>query len=183
MTLPDILKRFEEHRIERVKLGVFDIDCILRGKYISLEKFRSAAEGGLGFCDVIFGWDSADVLYDNVQVTGWHTGYPDAPARIDLSSFRLIPWEPGTAFFLLDMQTPQGQPLMVAPRQVFQSVVRECEARGFTPYFAAEYEFWMFQETADSLREKGYRNPKPLTPGMFGYSVLRASQNAPSSSI
>ncbi|MBI4909808.1 MAG: glutamine synthetase [Acidobacteria bacterium] len=179
MTLSDILKRFEEHRIERVKVGVFDIDCILRGKYISMEKFRSAAEGGLGFCDVIFGWDSADVLYDNVKITGWHTGYPDAPAGVDLSSFRLIPWEPGTAFFLLDMQTPTGEPLSVAPRQLLQRVVRECEGRGLTPYFAAEYEFWLFQESAESLRDKGFRNLKPLSPGMFGYSVLRASQNAP----
>ena len=76
------------HQIRRVKLGVFDIDCTLRGKYISLDKFWSAAESGSAFCDVIFGWDAADALYDNARVTGWHTGYPDAIAMIDIGTFR-----------------------------------------------------------------------------------------------
>src|SRR2546427_6736815 len=83
-----------KHKIEKVKLGGFDVDGVLRGKYISLEKFFSAVELGLGFCDVIFGWDSSDVLYDNVSLTGWHTGYPDALARIDLSTFRPLTWSP-----------------------------------------------------------------------------------------
>ena len=60
------------------------------------------SRSGIGFCDVIFGWDTADVLYDNARVTGWHTGYPDTHARIDPATFRVLPWEPDTAAFLLD---------------------------------------------------------------------------------
>ena len=78
---------FEEHGIRRVKIGGFDIDGVLRGKYVSLDKFWSALDKGFGFCDVIFGWDIADVLYDNAEVTGWHTGYPDALAKLDLERF------------------------------------------------------------------------------------------------
>ncbi|HEX5483051.1 MAG TPA: glutamine synthetase, partial [Terriglobia bacterium] len=89
MTLSQIKQAFQKHRIDKVKVGGFDVDGILRGKYISREKFFSAAESGLGFCDVIFGWDSSDTLYDRPAVTGWHTGYPDAVARIDLSTFRV----------------------------------------------------------------------------------------------
>ena len=74
---------FAQRGIRKVKVGGFDIDGVLRGKYISLEKFWSAVEKGFGFCDVIFGWDIADELYDNAKVTGWHTGYPDAHARLD----------------------------------------------------------------------------------------------------
>jgi glutamine synthetase len=181
VTLGQILEQLEKHKITRIKLGVFDVDGVLRGKYISTDKFRSAADGGLGFCDVIFGWDLHDVLYENVDVTvtGWHTGYPDCHARIDLSTFRLIPWEPGTAFFLMDLYDEQGAPYAIAPRQVLQRVVQYAESKSVRPFFAAEYEFWLFQETASSVREKGYRQLKPLSPGMFGYSVLRASQNAP----
>jgi glutamine synthetase len=177
MTLEELRLRFEDHQIRRVKLGVTDIDGVLRGKYVSLEKFFSAAKAELGFCDVIFGWDIADVLYDNVQATGWHTGYPDAAARIDLSTFRLIPWEPGTAFFLIDIYTKTGEPFMLSPRQLFLKVLQEAGKRGYEAYFSAEYEFWLFDETPATLREKGFRNLKPISPGMFGYSVLRASQN------
>ena len=94
MDLKTVQTLLAEHSITKIKVGGFDIDGVLRGKYISRDKFDSAAETGLGFCDVIFGWDSSDALYDNVKVTGWHTGYPDALARIDLSTFRVIPWEP-----------------------------------------------------------------------------------------
>src|SRR5581483_11845603 len=177
---PEILhEQFRERGIRRIKLGAFDIDCTLRGKYISLDKFWSAVESGLGFCDVVFGWDIADALYDNVKFTGWHTGYPDAACRIDLQTFRTIPWEPGTAFFLMDFQTAAGQPLPIAPRQVFQRVLSRAAEMGFLVFSSAEYEFFFFRENTHSLREKRYANLTPLTPGMFGYSILRASANAP----
>ena len=177
MTLDELRLRFEDHHIRRVKLGVTDIDGVLRGKYVSLEKFFSAANSGLGFCNVIFGWDIADVLYDKVQATGWHTGYPDAAAKIDVSTFRLIPWEPGTAFFLMDIFTKTGEPFLLSPRQLFLKVLNEAAKRGYEAFFSAEYEFWLFEETAATLHEKRFRNLKPVSPGMFGYSVLRASQN------
>src|SRR5215467_15863176 len=131
MDLQTLEALFTEHQISRVKVGGFDVDGVLRGKYISPEKFSSAADGGLGFCDVIFGWDSSDVLYDNVQVTGWHTGYPDALAKIDLSTFRVIPWEPGVAFFILDFFDRAGKPLAVSPRQLLQRVAARVEEKGF----------------------------------------------------
>ena len=178
MDRESIRRRFEDNHIRRVKLGTFDTDATLRGKYISVEKFRTAAEAGLGFCDVIFGWDIGDVLYDNVKFTGWHTGYPDAHCRIDMSSYRLVPWEPGTAFFLLDFYDAEDRPLAIAPRQVFQRVLERAAERGYTAHFSAEYEFFIFRETAQSLRDKHFAALTPLTPGMFGYSVLRASANA-----
>ena len=52
----------------RVKVAVSDIDGVLRGKYLHKEKFYSAAESGFGFCDVVFGWDMMDAVYDNTTV-------------------------------------------------------------------------------------------------------------------
>ncbi len=178
MKLTEILERFEKDRITRVKVGAFDIDGVLRGKHIHPDKFHSAADGGIGFCDVVFGWDIGDALYDNVRLTGWHTGYPDAVARADLATYRPIPWENETALFLLDLYSKDGQPLAAAPRNVLRRVVQRAEAMGYVPYFGAEYEFWFFRETPHSLREKGFRNLTPLSPGMFGYSVVRASASS-----
>jgi glutamine synthetase len=167
-----------ERNVSRIKIGGFDIDGVLRGKYISREKFDSALEHGLGFCDVIFGWDSSDVLYDNVSVTGWHTGYPDALARIDLSTFRAIPWEPGTALFLVDYFDEKGNPLSFSPRQVLRRVVEKARAMGFEPEIATEFEFFLFREDSHSIRAKHYRDLTPLSPGMFGYSVQRTGAHS-----
>ena len=72
---PDVeLRNFlTERGIEHVKIGVSDTDGILRGKYLSRDKFLAALDKNLGFCDVILGWDSNDQLYDNTKFTGWHT--------------------------------------------------------------------------------------------------------------
>ncbi|HKW98904.1 MAG TPA: glutamine synthetase family protein [Bryobacteraceae bacterium] len=177
MEAAEVRALLEKHTVRRVKLGAFDIDGALRGKYVSTEKFLSAAGSGLGFCDVVFGWDIGDVLYDNAKFTGWHTGYPDAHCRIALDTFRMIPWEPGTAFFLMDFLR-DGRPLPIAPRQVLDRVANRAAELGYAPTFSAEYEFFFFRETAESLRAKNFRNLTPLSPGMFGYSVLRASANS-----
>ena len=49
---------------------------------------------------------------------------------------------------------------------------------GFEPYAALEYEFFMFDETPDSARAKGFRDLKPFTPDWFGYSMIRNSVHA-----
>ena len=77
-TTDDAKKIVAERDLDYVKVAVTDMDGILRGKYMQREKFFSALDGGFGFCDVVLGWDSSDQLYDNVSLTGWHTGYGDA---------------------------------------------------------------------------------------------------------
>ncbi|XXF76479.1 glutamine synthetase family protein [Myxococcaceae bacterium GXIMD 01537] len=176
----DSLRRwFDEKGVRQVKVGAIDIDGVWRGKYLSLDKFFSAVKGGLGFCDVIFGWDLADELLDNTRVTGWHTGYPDLHATVDVSTARIIPWEPDTAAFLLDLVNPDGTPYEASPRQLLHRVGQRARELGFLPKFGAEYEFYIFKETPASLKDKGYQGLTPLTPGMFGYSWLRTSMSAP----
>jgi glutamine synthetase len=177
MDLKTLRAKFEEHEIRRVKVGGFDIDGVLRGKYLSLEKFWSVAEAGFGFCDVVFGWDIADVCYDNTTLTGPDSGYPDIQAVIDFASFRLLPYEQGTAAFLLDFRTPEGKAHPACPRSLLKRIVARAEASGYRPYFGAEFEFWVFRETPQSLQEKDFKKLEPLTPGMFGYSWLRTGQH------
>ncbi len=176
--LDSLKQQFKERGIRHVKLGLFDIDGVLRGKYVSLEKFFSAVEHGMSFCDVVFGWDSGDTLYDNVKITGWHTGYPDAPACVHLDTFRVIPWEPDTAFFLLDFQGAEKSAAALSPRRVLERVAERARGMGFQAFSSAEYEYFFFRETSASLREKRFQKLQPFSPGMFGYSVLRASTYA-----
>ena len=175
--IEELRREFEHKGIRKVKVGGFDVDGVLRGKYISLEKFWSALEKGFGFCDVIFGWDISDQLYDNAKVTGWDTGYPDALAKIDPSTFRVLPDAPDTANFLVDFYTQDGAPHPACPRNLLKTVRQRATDAGFSVKFSAEFEFWVFQETPDSLHEKGFRGLDPLSPGMFGYSWLRQGQH------
>jgi glutamine synthetase len=173
------LEKVKKSNASKVKVAVTDIDGILRGKYINREKFLSAAESGFGFCNVVFGWDSGDVCYDNSKYSGWHTGYPDAAAQIDLDTYREVPWDNNVPFFLGDFVDQKGEALAVCPRQLLKKVIADSNEAGFAPVAACEFEWFNFQETPDSWAAKNYIQPKALTPGMFGYSVLRASLNQP----
>ncbi|WP_207061647.1 glutamine synthetase family protein [Motiliproteus sp. SC1-56] len=173
-TAEDARRIVEERNLTHVKVGLFDNDGVMRGKYMSREKFFSSLEGGFAFCDVVLGWDSCDQLYENVGVsfTGWHTGYPDAPVRVLPESCREIPFEPGMLLFLCDFE---GDAAAICPRNVLHRVLDKADAMGFDASAAFEYEFFLFNETPHSARAKNYRNLEPITPGFFGYSMLRNS--------
>jgi glutamine synthetase len=179
MTSRAILDYVKKHPAGKVKIAYSDIDGILRGKYISTEKFLSVANGSTSFCDVIFGWDSNDVAYDNTDYTGWHSGYPDAPAQLDLSTFRKIPWENDLPFFLGELLDSKGNPSHVCPRQLLKKVLSDAQRAGFTPFFSQEFEWFNFAETPQSARAKNFKDLTPITPGMFGYSILRSTLQNP----
>ncbi|MFY8037954.1 MAG: glutamine synthetase family protein, partial [Cyclobacteriaceae bacterium] len=167
------------HPSGKVKIAYADVDGVLRGKYIAAEKFLSLSNGETTFCDVIFGWDANDVAYDNGKYTGWHTGYPDAPARLDFSTFRKIPWENDLPFFLGEIIDADGNPASICPRQLLKKVQADVQAAGFTPFFSQEFEWFNFQETPRTAQQKNYKDLEPITPGMFGYSILRTTLQNP----
>lgn len=181
-TADKILDAVRKSPGNRVKVAVSDIDGILRGKYIHKDKFASAVEGGFGFCDVVFGWDSQDVCYDNTTLTGWHKGYPDALARIDLGTYRTVPWDDDVPFFLGEFVTVDDgkpKPHPVCPRQVLKRVLARAEKLGFAPMCGMEFEWFNFAETPQTWAAKKGVAPEPITPGMFGYSLLRANASRP----
>jgi glutamine synthetase len=161
----------------KVKVACSDIDGVLRGKYLHRDKFEGAAEGGFGFCDVVFGWDCLDTTYDNAQVTGWQHGFPDTLARLDLGTHRNVPWDGNIDFFLGEFVNADGTPYPVCPRQTLKRVLARAARLGFQVMTGMEYEWFNFRETPQSWAAKQGMNPEPLTPGMFGYSLLRVNQN------
>ena len=155
----------------KIQVAITDIDGILRGKIMHANKFISAIEGGFGFCDVAFGWDMADVAYNNVTYTGWHTGYPDAPVKLDLDTFRTKQWDNNLPFMLGDVWANNQQTAAVCPRNLLKKIREKALNAGFFPYFSQEFEWFNFNETPQTLHDKHFKQPQPITPGMFGYSL------------
>jgi len=174
-----VAKKVEEYRsqgINKVKVAITDIDGVLRGKYISLDKFASIAAETSGFCDCVLGWDMDDQLYDNAKFTGWHTAFPDALYKLDLETERRLPDEGNIPFFIgefVDQDKKSIHP--IGPRSLLRRVLERAENLGLGINLAFEYEFFIFKETAQSVREKNFQELSPLSPGNFGYSILRSS--------
>ncbi|KAH9180508.1 hypothetical protein EDB89DRAFT_2120570 [Lactarius sanguifluus] len=138
----------------KVKVAV---DGVLRGKFMSKEKFLSAASSdGFGFCSVIFGWDLHDAVYSRELLIS--------------NSANWIPWEEQRPIFL-------GLPVSVCPRGVLKRVLSKGEQYGWQCLAGVEFEYFQFKETPHSLVEKKFSDLQPLTPGMHGYSLLRTQLN------
>ena len=180
-TIHPALQAVRDSGAPKVKVAVSDIDGVLRGKYLHKDKFFGAADpypdGGFGFCDVVLGWDMLDACYDNTSVTGWQHGFPDALARLDLDTARHVPWDDGVPFFLGEFVNADGSAHAVCPRQTLKRVLARAEKMGFAVMTGMEFEFFNFLETPQSWAAKKGVGPEHLTPGMFGYSLLRMNRN------
>jgi glutamine synthetase len=171
----NLLKQLEAAPSAQVKIGVTDIDGVLRTKYLHRKKVISALQDGIGFCNVIFGWDSQDTPYDHPI---HDPGYADSHVSLRPETIRRIPWENGTPFLLADFADSDDPASAACPRSLLRRVVAQAANMGFTARFGPEYEWFVYRETPDSLVAKDFRNLQPLTPGMFGYSGLRTGMNA-----
>lgn len=173
----EVLREVMSGPDERVRVAIADIDGVLRGKYLHRDVFAAALHGEFGFCNGVFGWDCADSLYDNCAYTGWHSGYPDARVAIDPATLRRVPWDDGVAFFLGDLVRSDGLPLEISPRQLAKSVLARAADMGFEVRVGMEFEWFNFRESSADLNARGFRDPKTLSDGMFGYSFVRVAQH------
>ena len=131
-TAVDLANYVRQKALDYVKVGVFDIDGVMRGKYMGREKFLSSLEKGFGFCDVVLGWDSNDQLYDNVKVTGWHTAYPDAAVRLLPQTTRLLPFENDLPLVLSEFV---GKTEEACPRGTLRRVLKVSGTRRARPWW------------------------------------------------
>ncbi len=171
------ISEYRQRKVSRAKLGLTDVDGVIRGKYVSLEKLESVLRKGGGFCDCVLGWDVNDQLYDRGSFTGWHSGFPDADYRLLVDSERWLADE-ACPYFIAELVAADGARHPLCPRSRLAGVLERLGAAGLSLLSGFEYEFFVFAETPHSIRDKGYRDLRPLTPGNFGYSMLRASAQA-----
>lgn len=176
-SVEELLSTIKERQEQWITFGITDMDGVFRAKTISTEKFEKSLKEGIGFCNVIFGWDINDACYDNNSLVGWHTGYPDVQATLDPESRRTMPWDGDRSLFIADLSSSGLSE--ICPRNLLFRVANKAEQMGFTAKASSEFEWYNFAETPVSLDQKSYSDPTPITPGMFGYSMLRAGQYAP----
>ena len=172
--LSEKLAQYREKGVSKIKLGLTDIDGVVRGKYVSVDKFAGLMTKAGGFCDCVFGWDVDDQLYTDSEVTGWHTGFPDAKYRLIAESERWLPDET-SPYFIGEFVADDGGSHPVCPRALLGRILERLKKLDLSVRSGFEYEFFVFAETPHSVRDKHFTNLTPLTPGNFGYSVLRNS--------
>src|SRR5437667_10932609 len=116
MDLSEIKSKINDRAIEFVKIGAPDIEGVFRGKRVSGSYFLNSLEDGFAQCDVLFGWDIAEIVLPNLKVSNWERGFADIVMRPDLSTFMMEPCEEKVASCIYDLWTEYGERVTVYPR-------------------------------------------------------------------
>ncbi len=133
-------------RIEEVECMVADIAGISRGKTMPAKKFAKLESI---FLPISIFYQTITGDYANVEIaTGWTEA--DVVMRPILDVACAVPWAPDVTIQVIhDMETRDGQPLGLAPRNVLKRVVALYEAQGWQPVVAPELEFYLTKRNVD----------------------------------
>ena len=170
-----ILEEVRRNPAGRVKVAVADIDGVLRGKVVHVDSFLSSVDSGVAFN--VFGFDLRDRPIDNARLTGKERGFPDATVRLDLDTYRTVPWDDNVPLFLGEFVLENGAPHPLCARQLLKRVLERAARQGYRFKIGVEYEFFNFRETPESWAQKAGVDPSPIAQGTFGYSLLRPAMH------
>lgn len=104
------------------------------------------------------------------------TGSPNLTIVPDPSTFRVLPWAPGTGWILCDEHFNNGTPFHFSPRQILRRLLRELRGKGMALKVGLEIEWYLARITEDLLTDEhvglpGVKGRPPRTaPVEPGYS-------------
>ena len=131
--------------ISSVRVLYPDLHGIARGKDIPIRQFENAIEHGLCFCAAVMGTDLR-----HTPVVGGEEGYPDLIARPDLSTMQTLPWEPGVAACLANLEPADSGRPFPDPRGAVRYAVEVVRELGFEPVVGPELEFFLVVRDPDA---------------------------------
>src|SRR5579875_261462 len=135
------LRRAEgEPPITTVRVLYPDLHGVARGKDVPVSQFEHVVEHGLCFCAAVMGTD-----LHHTPVVGGEQGYPDLIARPDLSTMLSVPWEPGVACCLADLEPADPAKPIADPRGALRRAIEVVRALGLEPIVGPELEFFLLR--------------------------------------
>jgi glutamine synthetase len=121
-----------------------DLHGVARGKDVPISEFDHVIENGLSFCSAVMGTDLR-----HTPVVGGEEGYPDLIARPDMTTMLSLPWEPGVASCLADLEPAAGGHPIADPRGAVRRAVAALGVLGLEPIVGPELEFFLVERDGD----------------------------------
>jgi glutamine synthetase len=163
----------DEH-IDTVVVAMTDMQGRLQGKRIHAQFFQDeVAAHGTEACSYLLAVDTDMNTVDGYAISSWDNGYGDFLLKPDMSTLREIPWQPGTALVLADVDVP------VSPRQILRAQIDRLGEYGWTCFAGTELEFILFEGSYEQAWDAGYRDLTPANRYNVDYSVLGTGRVEP----
>ncbi|MFI5491100.1 glutamine synthetase family protein [Actinoplanes sp. NPDC051859] len=180
MDLEDLAVAVDSGSIDTVLLALTDMQSRLQGKrlhgrYFMDEVSAGASEG----CNYLLAVDVDMNTVDGYAMSSWDSGYGDFVMRPDFSTLRPVPWQPGTALVLADLETTDGTPVFASPRQILRRQLDRLAEHGLSAYAGTELEFVLYRDTYEQAFTKNYRDLEPANQYNVDYSLLGTARVEP----
>jgi glutamine synthetase len=162
--------------IDTVVVAFTDMQGRLIGKRMQAEFFLESGHEETHGCDYLLANDIDMEPVPGYAAANWGKGYGDFAMRPDMATLRLIPWLPGTALVLADVQDHDHQDLSHSPRAMLKKQVARLAAQKMSAFFASELEFYLFDETYESAADKKYDNLATSGRYIEDYNILQTTR-------
>ncbi|XXG09779.1 glutamine synthetase family protein [Micromonospora sp. SH-82] len=173
-TVEELRAAVSTGEVDTVVLAMVDMQGRLQGKRFHAPFFLDqVVEHGSEGCDYLLAVDVDMNTVDGYAMSSWERGYGDLAMRPDLDTLRRIPWQPGTALVLADVEWPGGGgPVPASPRQILRRQLDRLAEHGLSAYAGTELEFVLFDDSYEQARRRGYRDLTPATGHNVDYTLL-----------
>jgi glutamine synthetase len=170
----------EGGEVDTVVLAVPDMQGRLQGKRFHARFFLDEVLAhGTEACNYLLAVDVDMNTVGGFAISSWERGYGDFAIRPDLDTLRRVPWQPGTAMLLGDLEWLDGTPVTVSPRQVLRAQLDRLAERGWTAMAGTELEFIVFRDSYEQAWSQGYRDLTPANQYNVDYSLLGTARVEP----
>jgi glutamine synthetase len=146
-----LVRYARESHVRTVRLSFVDQHGVLRGKTLVVDVLESVLRNGCSMSSTLLLKDTAHrTVYPVWQgVDGLNlaqmTGASDFILVPDPSTFRLLPWVPGSASMLADCYYQSGAPLPFCTRRLLRTQLARLETAGYRYLAGLELEFYIFK--------------------------------------
>ena len=177
MTLSELKKACSAGDIDTILVCFVDMQGRLIGKRFHAKFFMDSGFADTHACDYLLANDITMEPVAGYKAASWDKGYGDFVMKPDMSSSRRIPWLEGTALVLCDVLDHRTHAeLAHSPRAILRQQIKRIESLGMQPFMASELEFYLFDETYDSARQKSYSNLTTTGHYIEDYHIFQTSK-------
>ncbi len=177
LTLESLQAAFDAAEIDTVLVVAPDMQGRLIGKRFHAAFFLDGGHKETHCCNYLLALDMEMATVPGYRSASWSQGYGDYVMKPDLSTLRRLPWLPGTAMVMCDLLDHHThEEIAVSPRAILKRQVARARQMGFQPMMATELEFYLFENSYESFRDRGFNDLTPISAYNEDYHIFQTTK-------
>ena len=177
LSFEDLRDAVAAGEIDTVVVAQTDMQGRLMGKRFHAGHFLRSAWEETHSCNYLLTVDMEMTPVPGYKSASWERGYGDYTMRPDLTTLRRVPWLPGTALVLADLEDHRTHaPVPMSPRAVLKRQIARIEAMGYLPMMASELEFFLFRTSFEEAAAAGYAKLQPISAYNEDYHIFQTTK-------